>query len=397
MLLKDLSADYLCPKKPTGSSAHVAFHIKFTNEKVLGDAGPYRQLYNDLSAELMSETKLSLFIATSNNKNKIGEARNNFYINNQANSIADLLYFKIIGKLLAIALRTKIIMNINLSSIIWKYLTNTTITLDDLELIDFGLVHHILKPIYNCQNRHDFQLIKHLLPEKYHLTTSTGELVQLTATKEIITVPNANIDTLPTLSWLNCKQYANDLLYIRLNESNQQLSALKVGFNEIIPIHYLSMLNWKDVEIQICGASFIDLNLLKKHTEYAKGYTKDSLVIQNFWLVLHEFNQEQLARFIKFCYASERLPLTDQAFDSHPRIRMLIKPSHHKNPDSQLPHAETCFFNITLPAYSSIEIMRERLLLLINISDSMSGDDNQQVILPGLPLPDQQSNTFYHQ
>lgn len=59
----------------------------------------------------------------------------------------------------------------------------------------------------------------------------------------------------------------------------------------------------------------------------------------------------------------------------------MIKPMLKKdNPDKALPKADTCFFNIELPAYSSKEILKERLLLAINLdSVSINGD---RVLLP---------------
>jgi hypothetical protein len=43
-------------------------------------------------------------------------------------------------------------------------------------------------------------------------------------------------------------------------------------------------------------------------------------------------------------------------------------------PDDYLPHAQTCFFTLHLPKYSSVEIMRKKLMLAINNSPSMDAD-----------------------
>jgi len=59
---------------------------------------------------------------------------------------------------------------------------------------------------------------------------------------------------------------------------------------------------------------------------------------------------------------------------------MLIKPyTGSGEPDSVFPKADTCFFNFMLPAYSSLEILRERLLIAIRTdADSMNADLPQQ-------------------
>jgi other hect domain ubiquitin protein ligase E3 len=47
-----------------------------------------------------------------------------------------------------------------------------------------------------------------------------------------------------------------------------------------------------------------------------------------------------------------------------------------KNPDKSLPKADTCFFNISIPLYTSSEIMKEKILIAINFDcESINADD----------------------
>ena len=43
-------------------------------------------------------------------------------------------------------------------------------------------------------------------------------------------------------------------------------------------------------------------------------------------------------------------------------------------PDKFLPHAQTCFFSLSLPAYSTKEILRTKLLYAIQNSPNMDAD-----------------------
>lgn len=54
----------LRPTKPTGSVPHIAFEIVFKNEHVVGEGGPYRQFFADVSKELQPT---SLELDTNNN------------------------------------------------------------------------------------------------------------------------------------------------------------------------------------------------------------------------------------------------------------------------------------------------------------------------------------------
>lgn len=50
---------------------------------------------------------------------------------------------------------------------------------------------------------------------------------------------------------------------------------------------------------------------------------------------------------------------------------------NNQNPDQALPKADTCFFNIELPKYSTKNIMKERVLLAVNLdSTSINADRN---------------------
>jgi hypothetical protein len=42
--------------------------------------------------------------------------------------------------------------------------------------------------------------------------------------------------------------------------------------------------------------------------------------------------------------------------------------------DTHLPHAQTCFFTLSIPDYSSKELMKEKLLYAIKNSPNMDAD-----------------------
>jgi hypothetical protein len=87
--------------------------------------------------------------------------------------------------------------------------------------------------------------------------------------------------------------------------------------------------------------------------------------------------EQDRLKFIKFCWGQERLPVNSEEFERN-NIRFMIKPSMNDSgpADKLLPRADTCFFNIELPDYSTEAIMRERIMLAINTdSDSMNAEE----------------------
>ncbi len=58
-------------------------------------------------------------------------------------------------------------------------------------------------------------------------------------------------------------------------------------------------------------------------------------------------------------------------------FRLLAPPPQSlKDPDRYLPIAQTCFFSLSLPKYSSIEICAQRLQFAINNAELMDADFN---------------------
>jgi len=99
---------------------------------------------------------------------------------------------------------------------------------------------------------------------------------------------------------------------------------------------------------------------------------KNDQVILNFWKVLEAFTPQQQALFLKFTWGRSRLPLAYEDF-SHD---FKIQKTSYGNSDEQLPQSHTCFFTLDLPPYSSIEIMREKLLYAITECQAIDTDYN---------------------
>lgn len=64
------------------------------------------------------------------------------------------------------------------------------------------------------------------------------------------------------------------------------------------------MVSYQELEEWIYGKKTIDVELLKRHTEYAQGSGgSGSAEIEWFWEILKEMTQEDRRKFIRFCFA----------------------------------------------------------------------------------------------
>lgn len=65
-----------------------------------------------------------------------------------------------------------------------------------------------------------------------------------------------------------------------------------------------------EVQVLISGAEVpVDIEDLKRHTNYVGGYSADDPAITLFWSVVHDFTDEQKTKLLKFVTSCSRPPL----------------------------------------------------------------------------------------
>jgi hypothetical protein len=200
------------------------------------------------------------------------------------------------------------------------------------------------------------------------------------------------------LTYEDRKEYVALAQHARLHESDAQMKALVKGIGTLVPTPLLNLFTWQDLEMRICGRTEINLDVLRRlafapralmphnapltwynkrkcrNTRYRAGITEQDAHIQHFWKVLEDFGHHERMLFLRFAWGRQRLP-SEAELKNEP---MKIFPFPCDNADVRLPHAETCFFNIKLPAYTSVKVMRERLLYAITHTKTIDADLDQE-------------------
>uniref|UniRef100_A0A7M4EYE5 Ubiquitin-protein ligase E3A n=1 Tax=Crocodylus porosus TaxID=8502 RepID=A0A7M4EYE5_CROPO len=158
----------------------------------------------------------------------------------------------------------------------------------------------------------------------------------------------------------NRKEFVNLYADYILNKSvEKQFKAFRRGFHMVTnesPLKYL--FRPEEIELLICGSRNLDFQALEETTEYDGGYTRDSLIIREFWEIVHSFTDEQKRLFLQFTTGTDRAPVGGLG-----KLKMIIAKN---GPDTErLPTSHTCFNVLLLPEYSSKEKLKERLLKAI--------------------------------
>ena len=136
-----------------------------------------------------------------------------------------------------------------------------------------------------------------------------------------------------------------------------QLESLMKGFFEIIPPEIISVFDYQELELLMCGLVDIDVNDWRRHTEYLGDYARrgeSHPVIKWFWQCVSSFSGEERVRLLQFATGCSRVPAQGfkNLMSNDGRYRQFNIQSVRKS-ESMYPRAHTCFNKLDLPMYSS--------------------------------------------
>ena len=361
-----LQVEPACFRVKSVDKIRVAFEIKYMNELVQGLSGPYRQFFSDIVNELETSDKINLLIPTQNNVNKKGEYKDKYTINPKSEELSQ---FEFLGFLMGICIRTGVYLPINLCSLVWKKIIGEKINLNDIKNFDEGLYKMI-----EILSLKDEEITKDLITKSFGESISSISLSDGTQKKLNKIYTDADLASSSKIR----NKLILEIKTLRLNESDSQIISIIKGINKIIPLSVLQYYTWEEIERLVCGKKIIDIELLEKNTVISPELEQKDYLVKWVWEILKEFNEEERLQFVKFCYAQERLPYTQEEYDQK-QIQFSIK-FNQQFKKNGLPRADTCFFFLILPDYTSKEIMKKMITIAIKMDNvGMNGDkDNNE-------------------
>ena len=266
-------------------------------------------------------------------------------------------------------IRTGTHLCLDLPAIIWKQIVGEPLDITDLNEIDKFVVGTIDFVISTQCKESEFGTT---FPETFSTLLSDESVKEL--------IPGGNKIT---LTFDQRFEYAELVLKARLSENYLQCQAIRKGIAQIVPEALLNILTHQEINAIVCGTKTLDLEMLKRHTTYGAGLTENTERVVFFWEVLNELSKDDQMKFIKFCWGQERLPANDEEYERK-NVRFMIKESLKKrqNENQALPKADTCFFNVELPKYTTKDALRQKLLTALHMdflsmnADPHEGQDN---------------------
>ncbi|KFH64448.1 hypothetical protein MVEG_09184 [Podila verticillata NRRL 6337] len=150
--------------------------------------------------------------------------------------------------------------------------------------------------------------------------------------------------------------------HYRLNtQINRQCKAFFRGLSDLIDPKWLWMFNEQELQVMLGGAQIeISLEDLKKNVVYSNFEVGDP-TIQFFWSVVQEMAEEDRRLLIKFITSCARPPLLGFA-ELNPKLCI----RHAGVEESRLPTSSTCMNLLKLPAFSTRQRLKEKLMYAIH-------------------------------
>ncbi|KAM9316934.1 E3 ubiquitin-protein ligase TRIP12 isoform 1-T1 [Gastrophryne carolinensis] len=164
----------------------------------------------------------------------------------------------------------------------------------------------------------------------------------------------------------NLDEYVRLVIYWALNEGvSRQFDSFRDGFESVFPLNHLQYFYPEELEQLLCGskAESWDVKTLMECCRPDHGYTHDSRAVKFLFEILSGFDKEQQRLFLQFVTGSPRLPVGGFRALNPPLTIVRKTFESTENPDDFLPSVMTCVNYLKLPDYSSIDIMREKLLI----------------------------------
>ena len=315
------------------------WECKFIQEGMIDQGGGFRDTLSEIAEELCpsnpdSEVALPLFIRSPNQSQDSSNVYRDAYIPNP--SCTQFARYEFVGKLMGAMLRSHESLVLSLPQFVWKQLVGDSVTwardfisVDSAEVKFINSIETMSREVFEASFEGAL---------KFTTVLSNGKTISL--------VPGEDGDK-KLVSFDSRNEYCKLVKESRMNESKEQIKAIKDGLTKVVPTEVLNLLTWQELETKVCGNPEISVDALKKSARYDSMLNENSPRVKVMWEALEKFNNDDRSRFLRFITGRRRLPCTifiDSAEGS-----------------SKLPTSATCSNVLYLPKYDNVDEAVDRL------------------------------------
>lgn len=210
------------------------------------------------------------------------------------------MYFRFLGRVMGKALFDRQLVAGHMVQHLYKHLLAWPVTFSDLERVDEEYYQNLKQIVDLVKSDEDLSML----------------CLDFTTTQEVLGKKD-EIELLPGGADMevnndNFPEYLEACLKYRLLDCvKPQLNELLLGFFDVIPEPLLTIFDFQELELLMCGLPEIDIDDWMEHTEYSGEYdgtNGDHEVCYWFWEVVRELDQEMKARLLQFVTGTSGVP-----------------------------------------------------------------------------------------
>ncbi|KAH9997435.1 HECT-domain-containing protein [Russula compacta] len=307
-------------------------------EKEMGidGGGVFKEFFTDLSKEVFDSNR-GLWLV--NKKNELYPNHGSY-----ATQPHSLNWYRFIGRILGKALYEGILVDVAFAGFFLSKWLGKQSFLDDLASLDPDLYQGLMFLKHYTGNPEELSLNFTIVDEEFGVT------------RTIDLKPNGS--NVP-VSQENKLEYILRVSHYRLTRQiKEQSDAFFEGLSEIIDAKWLRMFNQQELQVLLGGVNTpIDINDLRRNTNYGGLYDDKEPTIVAFWKVVEGFDTEQRRALLRFVTSVGRPPLL--GFSGLVPMFCIRDAGGDEN---RLPTSSTCVNLLKLPRYQSEGVLRQKLL-----------------------------------
>jgi len=341
------------------------------NEDGIDVGGLYRDTISQCVDDAFEPTTLAIFMESPAPSTGLGGV--GLYVPNPAaTSGAALRQYECLGIIMGIAIRTERPQDMKLSSYTWKRLLGRRPNLTDVEVFDerFAKATRGLVTAAKSAGTEQDEPIPELIGRVTLTVRRTdGVPVRLPQPQaaQAQSAAAATVSGYVAATRRAVLEFCRAAVESRLTEHEAAFQAMRRGIDRVVPLSCLRLLTWREFETLVCGQNEIDVARIRSNTRYLRPFSAAHPAVRIFWQALETFTQAERVMFIQFAWGRSRLPPAGSWSESD---RCILGPialsSRRREGGRALPLAHTCFFQVELPEYESVEQARDKLLMALH-------------------------------
>ncbi|CBH10296.1 hypothetical protein, conserved [Trypanosoma brucei gambiense DAL972] len=322
------------------------FTVKLAGFGSTDVGGPYRDILSQLATEIMSTHPSGKFQQNPLFKD-CGCDGQLAVMPNATMALEFQLFpmFEFFGKFLAACFITKDLLAVEFPPLFWKLLLSEETSLRDLRAMDRDIMRQLTPEALAERTAEELEERFPGLQESWLRFCSENSHLRMR-------------EELPPVDLRTAGILAEHIASIEVHKYDVVISHIRHGFGQVIPLYTLNAFRWQQVELIICGTPKLSCQALRDVCEVSLP-SNDS---QMFDEVIETMCDKDRMLLLRFTTGQTRLPLKEN-----------IKVKRGGTRDS-LPTSNTCFFTLRIPAYSSIDVMRDRILYAIRHCEAIDTD-----------------------